>query len=82
MRSAKHYFKLIRALPTAARQTNFKLQNASMDELKQRLEEQKYKVIAATCTDGLASSPGHSQILSIFLHGYKIKSGSGLGMRL
>ena len=33
----------------------------------------------------LASSPGHSQILSrspIFLHGCEIKSGSGLGTRL
>ena len=33
----------------------------------------------------LASSPGHSQILSYtraFLHGCEIKSGSGLGMRL
>ena len=36
---------------------------------------------------GIASSPGHSQILSrsrgeIFLHGCEIKSGSGLGTRL
>ena len=46
-----------------------------------------------TGTSALASSPGHSQILShshrekseeksIFLHGCKIKSGSGLGTRL